>query len=491
MPLDIVIINVPGTLSKQPHAAPAVLKASLIQSGFTCKTIDFNIRFHNEYENHTDYKQIESYFLTESDPHAEVEEIIDRYTDEILTINPTWVGISVFTYQSRCATELFCKALKSKSNIKIVLGGQGLSQGGINGINEYPRRLQSAGVIDYFIKSEGEISLVELLKGNVTYSGINSDTFAQINNIDNLPSPDYRDYNLTEYDEAELIVIGSRGCVRRCTFCDIHQHWEYRYRNGKLLANELISMSKLYKITKFNFADSLINGSLKQWKLFLKELATYNQQTNEKITWSGQYIVRPANIENDAYWALMSQAGAYQLYLGIETGSDKLRIEMQKKFTNKDLDYLISRLVKYNIICEFLLFVGYPTETIDDFNATLNMIKQYKHLAGTTVRNISISDTLSILPGTPLYNNATELNIELDVNENNWFCYDNPELTITERIRRTDEIRKLAIDCGYIASYNDLHNLIDYLRKNVSRFESRMTALKMLKKKTITIQQQK
>ena len=39
---DIIIINVPGTVSRLVPAAPAILKASVEKNGFSCKTIDFN-----------------------------------------------------------------------------------------------------------------------------------------------------------------------------------------------------------------------------------------------------------------------------------------------------------------------------------------------------------------------------------------------------------------------------------------------------------------
>ena len=44
--LDIAIVNVPGTLIQVPFAAPALLKASIENAGFTSKTLDFNIRFY-------------------------------------------------------------------------------------------------------------------------------------------------------------------------------------------------------------------------------------------------------------------------------------------------------------------------------------------------------------------------------------------------------------------------------------------------------------
>jgi hypothetical protein len=188
--LDIVIINVPGTISRTAPAAPAILKASIEKNGFTCKTIDFNIEFYHS--KHANLKNIENYFLTELNTEViqEAKNIVSKYVDRIIKLKPKFVGISVFTYQNKVATKLFCQELKKHTNIKIILGGQGLADGGILGHQGFAKQLLNENLIDFYIKSEGENSIVELLKGNFEYPGINSDTFQQIDNLDSLPIPD-------------------------------------------------------------------------------------------------------------------------------------------------------------------------------------------------------------------------------------------------------------------------------------------------------------
>lgn len=490
MSIDIAIINVPYTLTRAPHSAPALLKGSLVAAGFTCTTLDFNIRFINQFSEHADFPTFERYFLENiisPDKKEIIQEAIGLWVDEILLLNPTYIGISVFTYQCRTASRIFCEIIRSKNpNIQIILGGQGISQGGINGKNAFPLRLQEEGLIDYFIKSEGEVSLIELLKGNKDRIGINSDTFKQVDIIDQLEYPNYDDYDFSSYESKYLIITGSRGCVRQCSFCDIHQHWDYRFRQGKSIVKEMIALSEKYKIYDFVFSDSLVNGNTKEFKVFLKELSEHNAQAKYKISWKGQYIIKPYTVDNEEHWNLMSRSNCQEIWIGVESGSEKVRREMNKAFTNDDLYHTIDNLVKYKISCKLLMFVGYPTESEKDFEDTLNLIRKYKHLAGNIVKTISLADTVSILPGTPLSDTANQNNIIVDEKyENNWLNLNYPELTLAERIRRTEIAKKLAAELGYTSQENDFHNHLDYLRDRIDIFNQRLKIKKILKLKEI------
>jgi radical SAM superfamily enzyme YgiQ (UPF0313 family) len=479
--VDLIIISVPGTVSKRPQAAPALLKANVEANGFTCKTIDFNIRL---YQDILDVDALETYFCTglNLDQETLATEIVDKWAKELLAHNPKFVGISVFTYQNRTATTLFCKAIRKYSSAKIILGGQGLSDGGILGYSNFGRTTFESGLADFWIRSEGEVSLVELLKNNITYPGINSDTFQQIDNLDIVPFPNYDDYDLESYDEIVLPITGSRGCVRACTFCDIHNHWKYRYRKGHKIADEMLYLQKRYQVQKFNFGDSLINGNLKEFKNLIKILAEYNHSTHDKITWNAQFIVRSLNEVNEEYWKLISDSGGH-LDIGVETGSDSVRSHMNKRFNNQDLDYTLSMLDKHNITCSFLMIVGYPTETDDDFQQTLDMFTKYQPLANRVIRDVTIGSTLGILPGTPLHNNAESYNIEIDKFENNWIALNNQDLTLEKRLHRRETLRDHVEKLGYRLPPDSTEYMLKILNENKSMFQTRLKIKKMLRLK--------
>lgn len=447
--IDIVIINVPGTLTKIPMSAPAILKANLEKNGFTCKTIDYNIEFYNRVSK-DQIINLEKYFISpEYSYNQTAESLIDSFVDELIKLNSRFIGISVFTYQNQIATEIFCRKIKEKSAVKIVLGGQGLANAGLNGIMSFPEKLLASKLIDFYIRSEGEQSLVELLRANITYPGINQSDFQQIEDLNSLPYPNYDDYKFDLYEKKILPITGSRGCVRSCSFCDIHTHWKYKFRTGQNIAFEMINNYEKYKIKDFVFSDSLVNGSLKEFKVFCKIIAEYNKKTNANLTWGSQFIIRNSGQLDQEYWENLANSGARNLAIGVETGSDRVRNHMNKNFSNEDLDYNMIQFEKYGITCIFLMIIGYPTETNEDFQDTLNLFTRYKHLANRIILSVNAGSTLGILPNTPLYDNAILHNIELDFNENNWINYDNLNLTIKERIRRREEFCKHIDNLGF------------------------------------------
>ena len=482
--LDIVIVSVPGVMSKSPSAAPALLKGSVEAAGFSCRTIDFNIRFYQEIQEHN---ALETYFGTGLNTEEEnrASQLVETWVKDILKLNPKFIGISVFTYQNRVATKLFCHHIRKLSTAKIILGGQGLSEGGILGAAGFGKQLYDEKLTDFWIRSEGEVSLVELLKNNIDYPGINSNTFKQIDELDSIPFPNYDDYNLKLYNTKSLPITGSRGCVRSCSFCDIHDHWKYRYRSGQNMVNEMLHLNKKYNVHDFNFTDSLINGNLREFNKFTKILADYNKSSNNTLNWTSQFIIRPSTQVNEEYWKNIADSGGNRLLIGVETGSDSVRLHMNKKFTNQDLDYTMEMLEKYNISCEFLMIVGYPTETEQDFQDTIDMFTRYEKYI-PIITNIVAGSTLGILPGTPLYNNAKQFNIEVDKYENNWVAFDNATLTLERRIQRRNILKEHVLKLGYNISVDSADHMLKILETQKDMFEKRLTIKKMIRIKNAT-----
>ena len=158
-----------------------------------------------------------------------------------------------------------------------------------------------------------------------------------------------------------------------------------------------------------------MNGSIKEFNTFNKLLLEYYKKNNypdRYIEYSGHFIIRgPSHGWRKEHIALMGRAGAYSMVVGVETGSDSVRTDMNKGYTNADLDYNMEEFVKHGIKLYMLMMIGYPTETREDFQQTLDLLRRYqKYVAGGHISGVNLGQTFIIEEGAPISIKLVALN---------------------------------------------------------------------------------
>ena len=197
----------------------------------------------------------------------------------------------------------------------IVLGGQGVNDVTlVEKDQNFGTTMKQQNLCDLVITGEGEQIIKEILAGKTSGPGINNNNPVQVDNLDALPYPNYSFYDLDRYDylskNKEVFIVGSRGCVRRCTYCDVARYWpKFRYRSGKNIASEMIHHYEQHGVNQFYFTDSLINGSMKAFNDMCEKLAKYNSQHKAGFSWKGQFIFRPKNQLPQDHFATVAAAG--------------------------------------------------------------------------------------------------------------------------------------------------------------------------------------
>ena len=462
--LDILLLIIPKILPDAPSVGPAVLKAHLLSEGFTCDVMDFNITLYNEFKKHGDQDQFfdqDAVFNCREPERLEAvfgktyekyKYVFDQLLELIKEKNPKYVGLSLLSRMSTAVALKVSLLIKEHlPHIQVVWGGAEVKRG-----RTLP--LKEAGIVDHFISGDGENAIIELLKGNFDYDGINENPPAQIANLDDVLVPNYDDIDWDQYEFYNVInpayITGSRGCVKRCDFCNVYEIWpKYVFRSGQHIANEIIEVKQKYNRTTFKFTDSLINGSMKAFREMLHILADYNNtrtREEDKIQWHSQWIVRNYRQSPEEDYRLMKESGCYGVDVGIESFSEKVRFELGKKFTDEDMWHCFEMLHKYNIHHTLLMFVGHPYETDDDHLITLSTIKKLydlgyankKHDKKTKLMYISMANTCMLDETQPLWLKVKD-ELEYWHNDWNWKFRDN---TLEVRLNRLEEANDLITD---------------------------------------------
>lgn len=462
-PVDIVFLTLPRLELRSPITAPAILKSCVERAGYRAHCIDLNIELWHQVDT-SKYGHV--WFDTDlSFRHQDKfqiiwDSVISHFAEDwILKIkerDPRWIGITIFSQRSRWIALYLCRLIRQRLPlVKIVVGGPFASQTGAKFLAE--------GAIDCYVIGEGEQAIIDVLEGRFDQPGINGNAPVQMTDLNQIPIPNYDDYDLSKYPKTwadprikkpgemgseYMYITGSRGCVRKCDFCDVQSIWpKYRYRSGPSIAEEMKVQNNKYGTQKFLFTDSLLNGSVKQLEELCTTLIQYrNEGHMTDVLWQGQFIARPEAQMRDEVYALMKNAGCFFVSIGVESGSQKVRQDMKKMFDDEALDYTFRACAKHGIQMAWLLLVGYPTETEKDFQDTLDLLDRYQWINKMgLVRSVALGPTLDIVPGSPLYNRQEQMGISWDEN-NNWILGENNRIV---RIQRWLRLKKKCQELGY------------------------------------------
>lgn len=445
--MDVLICHFPPMFSWFLPPAPSILVGACNWLGLTSNFIDL------------------------AKVQAQAQTNPGEWAKDIVASNPKLIAFSLFSFQSQAiAKELASEIKKINPNIKIIAGGSGIKVAINSNDLSYITDLTNNNLVDYYYEGDSEYWWPHFL---AEFFNINQ----HIDPNEEIPYlPDYSKYDISYYqNEAEknnqplwIPIVGSKGCVRKCTFCEIPDRWKFQQRNPDRIAEEMQMALQHIPNGTFSFADSLINGSIPAFDKLLDNIIKLKQDYPD-LSWTGQFIIRNAKVANEEYWKKIAKSGAVGLQIGVETGSDRLRADMHKQFTNEELDQSLQYMEKFGLSCTFLLLVGYPTETDEDWVQTLHMLERYKKYANTTIKYIQPGPIMGINPGTPIYKEAIETKeIILTKDLKIWFNKKNINNTMEVRVARRKQLIKHATELGY-SLYIDLHVMDEEINETIER----------------------
>jgi len=309
--------------------------------------------------------------------------------------------------------------------------------------------------VDFVLRGEAEQTLVELcssilsrrfhqdIPGIVYLDGagklVQSATRTPKNASWNaLPRPARELIDLEPYRQAwtsahghfSVNVVASRGCPYRCNWCAKPISGDkFQIRPARLVAAEIRELKEMYGVQHIWFGDDVFALNHHWVQDFANEIEAMHCALPFKIQ-------SRADLMTHTTVTALKRAGCTEVWMGVESGSQKVLDAMDKGLRVSDVVAARSRLADEGIrACYFLQF-GYPGETWEDIQQTIALVRS------TRPDDIGISFSYP-LPGTVFYERVQE---QIGA-KRNWT--DSDDLCVMFRAAYKDEF--------YMALRNALH----------------------------------
>ena len=248
---------------------------------------------------------------------------------------------------------------------------------------------------DFVILGEGEQTLLELTNhiknGGTDFNTIMGLAYRDeekiikttarpvIKDLDNLPLPAWDLVDVDTYRQTWLkhagyfsINIGTtRGCPFKCNWCakPIYGN-RYNSRSPQHVVDEIKLLKQNYNIDHIWFCDDIF-GLKPGWVL---EFSRLLQQ--EKISIRFKIQSRADLLVDEELVAALAQSGCENIWIGAESGSQKILDAMDKGITIQQIQTATSLMKRHHIKPSFFIQFGYPGETREDIRLTIDLINK-------------------------------------------------------------------------------------------------------------------
>jgi len=248
---------------------------------------------------------------------------------------------------------------------------------------------------DFILLGEAEITLLELTKAinknGIDFFNIEGLAFKHNNavvktqrrnvlkDLDALPFPAWDIIDMEPYKKMWLKHTGyfsmnmgtTRGCPFKCNWCakPIYGN-RYNVRSPKNVVSELMLLKEKFNFDHIWFCDDIF-GLMPGW---INEFANLLEEhkLNFKFKMQGRVdlLLQESNIKD------LARAGCSNIWMGAESGSQKILDAMDKGTTVQQIFEATRLLKKNNINPSFFIQFGYLGETKDDIELTIKMINE-------------------------------------------------------------------------------------------------------------------
>ena len=222
-----------------------------------------------------------------------------------------------------------------------------------------------------------------------------------VSNLDNLPFPYRNDFELTKKKGISTFILASRGCYGKCTFCYLDNFYgeesSWRGRSTENVFNEIYDIYEEFDERYFYFADANFFGPGKKGKERACELANLIMDKGLNIKFG---IECRANDIEDKTIGLLVEAGLKDVFLGVESGSQRSLNKFRKFTTVEDNKKAINILRRYGIEPNYGFIMFEPDSTLADVRENYEFLKEMKMLNSPSVTAHLLHHKQTVFKGT-------------------------------------------------------------------------------------------
>ena len=336
----------------------------------------------------------------------------EELENRIAEFDPDVVGIACMmteTYSDSAETARIARRAAPKA--KIILGGHNASFVADKIIENLPEA-------DYIVVGEGEYTFLELVRSisnksdirrvkGVMYRNNDRATFTgvrePIQNLDEIPFP--AKHLLSQnaryghfWSRGHRIalknlsgIITSRGCPFGCSFCSCtaFSGRKIRARSPENVVKEMEYLVNERGVEQIFIVDD-------NFTCFPKRVMKICQLIKERELEFDWFCEGRVDTASEEMYKSMADAGCWLIFLGLESGSQRILDYYKKKTTVEKGWHAVALAQKAGIDVLGSFIVGAPIETEEDYQKTLDFITH------ANMDMISVS-TLKVLPGTELW----------------------------------------------------------------------------------------
>ena len=290
---------------------------------------------------------------------------------EISECDPDVIGMYIHTMSFDTGVELASQLKLDYPHIPLMCGGPHPSV--------LPETIPEC--FDYVVVGEGESSVVEVVEGLAQKRILLG---SRVGLMDELPWPNLDhfwdlpyNWGLKLYGHEEIYptvsLNTSRGCPFPCKFCGVQDvsGAKYRFISAERIVEHIKYLKENYGVRGIYFREDNFTVSLKR----VEKICDILIEESIDIQWACESRVNkltPNLIEK------MAQAGCVGLYVGVESGSNRMLEIMKKLETREDFEEKFPILSENGISTYTTWIYGAPYETPQDRRDNDSLIEKIK-----------------------------------------------------------------------------------------------------------------